>query len=36
MFQLHDDPHEDLAKLIFYELSEAWSKFEEEGMKSLY
>ena len=34
--QLHDDPHEELAKLIFMELSDAWAKFEEEGMKSLY
>ena len=34
--QLHDDPHEELAKMIFMELSEAWARFEEEGMKSLY
>ncbi|KAK7502233.1 hypothetical protein BaRGS_00006597 [Batillaria attramentaria] len=34
--KLNGDPHEALAKLIFMELSDAWAKFEEEGMKSLY
>ncbi|KAK7100826.1 cyclin-G-associated kinase-like [Littorina saxatilis] len=34
--KLHDDPHEELAKQIFMELSESWAKFEEDGMKSLY
>ncbi|XP_076440781.1 cyclin-G-associated kinase-like [Babylonia areolata] len=34
--KLHDDPNEALAKLIFMELNDAWAKFEEEGMKSLY
>lgn len=34
--KLHDDPNEALAKLIFMELNDAWAKFEDEGMKSLY
>ncbi|XP_077981164.1 cyclin-G-associated kinase-like [Glandiceps talaboti] len=29
-------PQEELAKLIFMELSDAWSDFEESGMKALY
>ncbi|XP_070563738.1 cyclin-G-associated kinase-like [Ptychodera flava] len=38
---VHPDKHagtknEDLAKLIFMELNDAWSDFEESGMKALY
>ncbi|XP_064624452.1 cyclin-G-associated kinase-like isoform X2 [Lineus longissimus] len=29
-------PHEEFAKLVFMELNDAWSEFEEQGMKSLY
>lgn len=36
LFQLTGSPHENLARMIFMELSEAWAQFEEEGMKSLY
>lgn len=34
--KLTGSPHEALAKLIFMELNDGWSQFEEEGMKSLY
>ena len=34
--QLCGQPHENLARNIFYELNDAWSAFEAEGMKSLY
>ncbi|ELU08049.1 hypothetical protein CAPTEDRAFT_20343 [Capitella teleta] len=34
--KLSGHPQENLARLIFIELSEAWSEFEEGGMKSLY
>lgn len=30
-FKLRDDPNEALAKLIFVELNEAWSQFEQES-----
>ncbi|KAJ8305796.1 hypothetical protein KUTeg_016341 [Tegillarca granosa] len=33
--KLTGSPHEELAKLIFMELSDGWEQFEEEGMKSL-
>ena len=35
-FQLNGQPHENLARNIFYELNDAWAAFEEEGMKALY
>lgn len=34
--KLAGTPFEDIAKLIFIELNDAWAQFEEEGMKSLY
>jgi len=34
--QLTGHPHENLARLIFIELNDAWSEFEETGMKPLY
>jgi len=33
--QLAGHPQENLARLIFIELNDAWSEFEETGMKSL-
>ena len=35
-FQLAGSPYENLAKMIFMELNDAWASFEDEGMKSLY
>ena len=29
-------PHQELTKLIFMELNDAWAEFEESGAKSLY
>ncbi|XP_060080705.1 cyclin-G-associated kinase-like [Ylistrum balloti] len=34
--KLTGTPYEDIARLIFIELNDAWAQFEEEGMKSLY
>ncbi|OWF38973.1 cyclin-G-associated kinase-like [Mizuhopecten yessoensis] len=34
--KLASSPYEDVAKLIFMELNDAWAQFEEEGMKALY
>ena len=33
--QLTGQPNENLARMIFIELNDAWSEFEETGMKSL-
>ncbi|XP_033737547.1 cyclin-G-associated kinase-like [Pecten maximus] len=34
--KLAGTPYEDVAKLIFMELNDAWAQFEDEGMKALY
>ncbi|XP_041358750.1 cyclin-G-associated kinase-like [Gigantopelta aegis] len=34
--KLANSPYEQLAKMIFMELNDAWAVFEDEGMKSLY
>ena len=34
--KLGGHPQENLARLIFIELNDAWSEFEETGMKALY
>ncbi|RUS92097.1 hypothetical protein EGW08_000121 [Elysia chlorotica] len=34
--KLTDDPHQTLARMIFMELNDAWTKFEEDGCKALY
>lgn len=35
-FQATGQPYEQYAKMIFMELSDAWSEFENQGSKSLF
>lgn len=36
VFQATGQPYEQYAKMIFMELSDAWSEFENQGAKALF
>lgn len=36
LFQATGQPYEQYAKMIFMELNDAWSEFENQGQKPLY